>query len=162
MYCALFDTTQSNIKRICLFVEAAAAIIHHSSASLTMPMALVGIISIDRIVLDPILILCMQHLIILLTYFHKNMYILVQVLLEIWLEWTLFSNYEKTISNHWTLVLVASGLLLSHWMWFISGAVALFTERLDDDSKKRKVLKADEHDAIVLFTERFEEDGKGR
>ena len=86
------------------------------------------------------------------------MYILVQVLLEIWLEWTLFSNYENTISNHWTLVLVASGLLLSHWMWFISGAVALFMERLEDNSKKK--VKADEHDVVVLFTERFEEDGE--
>mmetsp|Transcript_8093 Transcript_8093/g.11597 ORF Transcript_8093/g.11597 Transcript_8093/m.11597 type:complete len:248 (-) Transcript_8093:81-824(-) len=134
MYCALYDRSLSNIKIICLFADSASAVVHHSSASLAIPMALVGITSIDRVVLDAILILCIQHMIVLMTYFRKCGYILLQVIVEIWFEWTIFLNYEKTISNRWTLVMVVNGDLLSHWVWFLSGSVGLFTEL----SEKRK------------------------
>ncbi len=128
MYCVFFDSSLSRSRKFCHFVESVGTIIHHSSASLTVPMALIGVIAIDRSVLDVSLIICFQHLIVLLKYFQNGLYVFLEILLEVWLDWTILSNYEYYISQHWTLAVVANGLLFSHWLWFISGSVTFLID----------------------------------
>jgi len=125
MYCALFDTAIGVEERVHLSIEAAGALIHHSAAALALCMFLTGTITPNRSIYDPTLVLCAQHWFVLLRYFHNTLYLSVEILLEVWFEWTVFSSFEQYTSNHWTLELAAAGLLFAHWIWFLSGGVRL-------------------------------------
>ena len=146
MFCAFYDSSLSRTNKFCHFVESVGTIIHHSSGSLTFPMVLLGVIAIDRSVLDVSLIICFQHLIVLLKYFQNGLYVFLEILLEVWLEWTILSNYEKYISQHWTLAVVANGLLVSHWLWLISGSVTFLMDFGEPNEGKDVSLTSSEID----------------
>ena len=142
MYCALFDTHVDKIKRISLALDSTGNIVHHSAASLVICMLVTGSMTPDRFVFDPILILCIQHWFVLLHDYHKLLYMVIQVLLEIWFEWTVLSNFEHYASNHWTAEVAASWMLLAHWMWLVSASLSLVTMK----SKTRELKKFDEEE----------------
>ena len=104
-------------------VNAFGTVAHHSYVLLLICMVLVGAADPHHRVIDPILILCMQHLFVLLSQIHMNMYIFIETVLEILLEWSILSNYENCVWNHWTVALSASIMLFAHWLYFT--AVAL-------------------------------------
>jgi len=151
MYCALFDTKLGVIERGCLFIEATGTMIHHSSGSLVICMLITGTMTPDRSICAPILVLCVQHWFVLLRYFHKNLYILVEVILEVLFEWTVFSNFERYSSNHWTAAVAAAGMLLAHWMWFTSGTVVLVSSNIKE---QKNMVYTKERSSSRLFSGR--------
>ena len=114
-------------KAFCLTLDSIGTLLHHSAASLLICMLLSGTLFADRYIIDPILILCIQHWLILVpqiftSLFERRIYDSVQFFLEIWFEWTVFSNLEH---YHWTAQLAAIEMVVAHWIWFVSGAVTL-------------------------------------
>ena len=88
-------------------------------------MLLIGVVDQQQFIIDPILILCVQHLFVLYRHANKNIYILIEIVLEAWFEWSILSNYENIVRNHWTVVLATSVMLFAHWMYFAAGGLSL-------------------------------------
>ena len=114
-------------KAFCLALDSVGTLLHHSAASLLICMLLSGTLVADRYVIDPILILCIQHWLILVPQiftrvFERRTYDFFQICLEVWFEWTVFSNFEH---YHWTAQLAAIEMVVAHWIWFVSGIVKM-------------------------------------
>lgn len=143
-YSALHDTSTSRAMRSVDSLNAVGTIIHHSSASLAVSALLangelsrvlllvyllllfllrrcystlsnIAVINPNRDVLQSILPLVMQHWFILLRYSHKMIYVLVETLLEIWFEWSLFSSLENVDNLHWIWGVLSISMVFAHW-----------------------------------------------
>jgi len=125
---ALFEAHASSIRRISNFLNGTGTILHHSAASLLVCMILPGVVKPTREVLDAPLILVTQHWFVLLKYVNKPAYIIVQLLLEIWFEWTVISNFEYYILEHWTVYLCAAVMLVAHWEYILSAGLSLIRD----------------------------------
>lgn len=111
-----------------LGLEAIGTLLHHSAASLVICMLVTGTLSSHRSIIDPILILCMQHWFVLLKHFNENLYVFIEWILEIWFQWSVFSNFELYSLNHWTAEVAALGMLIAHWLWIIAGGIDILKE----------------------------------
>lgn len=127
MYCALYNQNLSTQKRICLGLDSIGYLLHHSAASLAICMALTGNLSLDRYVVDILLILCIQHWFVLLTRYNKILYIAVELVLEVWYQWTNWSNFEQFAHNHWTAEVASLMMWLAHILWAISSLKEMFS-----------------------------------
>jgi len=109
-------------------------------------MLLVGVAKPEQSVFDSILILCIQHVFVMLRYFHKNIYIIIQTVLEAWFEWSVLSNYESFLNNHWTIALAASVMLFAHWLYFAAAMLSLVgtSPEPESASKYLKLVKETE------------------
>ena len=121
MYIAMYDDSLTISGRVCHALNAFVLVAHHSASSLLICMLLVGVVDPQQFIIDPILILCVQHLFVLCRHANKNIYILIEIVLEAWFEWSILSNYENIVRNHWTVVLATSVMLFAHWMNFAAG-----------------------------------------
>ena len=61
MYVALFDTTTSKTNQFSHFFDAIGLIFHHAAASLAICILVTGVAMPDESILDPIIIMCLQH-----------------------------------------------------------------------------------------------------
>ena len=52
--------------------------------------------------------------------YQKRLYGFIQLGLEIWFEWIVFSDLEHM---HWTAQVAGLEMVVAHWMWFVSGLV---------------------------------------
>jgi len=105
--------------------NATGLLIHHSAATMPIVLMLTGAATLDRCIIDPILILCLQHSFSLIRYVSVSAHCLLELFLEVWFEWTVFSEFMALRSVHWGLALAAALMLLCHWMFLFSGAVEL-------------------------------------
>ena len=128
LYVALFDTSIDHKHRICHFYDAFGLILHHISASLIICVLVTGLARPEESLLDPIVILCMQHSFILMRYHFQKVYIGVLVPLEIWFQWTVICNIEHYVFNHWTCVVAAIGMIYAHCIWFWVGVYKSVTK----------------------------------
>jgi phage shock protein PspC (stress-responsive transcriptional regulator) len=161
MYAALYMTDTQKEGRyhwISQFLNSVGLITHHAACGMCVSMMLNSVITPDRHIIGPALLLLMQHWFALLKYACFPMYVVLQLFLEFWFEWALFSEFQFWIANHWTAGLVAGTMLMAHWMLFLAGALVLvlkmkkFEGTTTPTSTER--LSLDE-EAIVLF-ERIE------
>ena len=117
MYCAIYSKQFTRREALCLALDAIGTLLHHSAASLVICMLLSGSITAERSVVDPILILCIQHWIVLVPqiftgmYQNKRLYRLIQLGLQIWFEWIVFSNVEHL---HWTAQVAGLEMAVEH------------------------------------------------
>ena len=140
MYVAIYDKTQSKAARLSHAIDAFGLSAHHSAASLLICMLLVGVAKPEQSVFDCILILCIQHLFVMLRYFNKKVYIVIETVLEAWFEWSVLSNYESFLNNHWTVALAASVMLFAHWLYFAAGMLSLVGTPPESVSKNSSKL----------------------
>ena len=67
----------------------------------------------------------------------------VEILLELWFEWTVLSSLEVVHKKHWVSGIVATSMLVSHWLYFIAGGLGLYFEKSDtaqsDDPALRRL-----------------------
>ena len=129
MYCAIYSKQFTRCEAFCLALDAIGTLLHHSAASLVICMLLSGSITAERSVVDPILILCIQHWIVLVPQiftglYQKRLYGFIQLGLEIWFEWTVFSNLEHM---HWTAQVAGLEMSVAHLIWFVSGLASTST-----------------------------------
>ena len=82
-----------------------------------------------RDVVAVILPLLMQHWFVLLKYTHKRVYIVIEVLIEVWWEWTAFLTLEAISKLHWVggvillSMLFAHVSLFKHWFRHMVGTI---------------------------------------
>lgn len=125
LYCAVHDTFLSKSQRLILGLEAIGTLLHHSAASLVICMLVTGTLSSHRSIFEPILVLCIQHWFVLLKHLHQNLYVCIEFVLDIWFQWSVFSNFELYSSNHWTAEVAALGMLIAHWLWILAGGIGI-------------------------------------
>ena len=147
MYSAIYDFTLSKTQRLAHALDSIGLCIHHAASSLVICMLLAGVARPDRSVYDPILVLSIQHLFVLLKYWHQTLYICIEFLLEIWFEWTVLSNFELYGANHWTMELAALSMLVAHWIYLFAAGMTLFVQSKswtsgmpESRGRKKKVL----------------------
>ena len=116
--------------RISDFFDGAGNLLHHSSASLVICILVTGVIRPTRHVVDPIIVLVVQHWFVLLKYVHFKTYLAIELILELWFEWSIFSQYETYMyAQHWTAPLAAGVMLVSHWMYLVAAGIRLVAGR---------------------------------
>jgi hypothetical protein len=120
---------------ISAFLNSVGLITHHSACAFFVGMMLNFVITPDRYIIGPVLLLLMQHWFALLKYVSFPVYVGMQLFLEFWFEWTLLSGYQFIIANHWTAALAFGTMLVAHWMIFLAGALelALGKKYVDED-----------------------------
>jgi phage shock protein PspC (stress-responsive transcriptional regulator) len=137
MHAALYMTDTQKEGRyhwISQFLNSVGLITHHAACGMYVSMMLTSVITPDRHIMGPALLLLMQHWFALLKYACFPMYVVLQLFLEFWFEWALLSEFQFWIANHWTAGLVAGTMLMAHWMLFLAGALALvLTETVEAD-----------------------------
>ena len=125
MHLALHSVKASRMFRVADFINAVGTIAHHGAASLLMCMLLSDVVPPARQVLNPCLILVAQHWFVLLRYVSIPLYFGIVFLLEIWFEWTIFSDFQYYISLHWTASQAASVMLAAHWMYLSTALLGI-------------------------------------
>lgn len=130
MYSALYVDTHTTLARVGDFIDSVGTGLHHASASLLICVLVGGVIKPSRHILDPIVVLVIQHWFVLLQHVHRPAYILIELLLEIWFEWSVLSQFEVyTYKLHWTVPLAAAAMLVAHWLYVIAACIGLFADR---------------------------------
>uniref|UniRef100_A0A7S2YTA9 Uncharacterized protein n=1 Tax=Entomoneis paludosa TaxID=265537 RepID=A0A7S2YTA9_9STRA len=124
---------QKNTKRVLPFhsclenlLNGLGVVIHHASASSIIAFVVVGVVTPDRSVMDPIFILFLQHCFVMLRYIHKPIYISVCLFLEVFFEWAVISHMEALCINHWTAAMAGVTMLFAHWLFVLAGALNVF------------------------------------
>ena len=105
-------------------------IFHHATASLLICLLVTGVAKPDPSVLDPILILCMQHAVSLVRYWSWAVYASILLLLEVWFQWTTMACMELYVENHWTVVVCAVGMMFAHLIWMFTAAYKMFSRMM--------------------------------
>lgn len=91
-----------SVGRICDFLNGSGLVAHHGAASMLICMILAGAIVADDHVVSCILLLLMQHWFVLVSHVSPTVYIILELTLELWFEWTIISEFQHLASNHWT------------------------------------------------------------
>jgi hypothetical protein len=115
-------------------------------------MILAGAVTPDDHVVSCILLLLMQHWFVLVRHISNTLYIILELTLELWFEWTIISEFQNLASNHWTasckfpfllfvtshhscislsssvfFFTVAAGVMLvAHWEYLLAAGIDLF------------------------------------
>ena len=122
VYLGLFGTTKSKMSRIADMMNGIGTIIHHSAAVTILSMLVVGVIPPSRFVYNTCLILVMQHWCVLLSYINKPLYLAIELVLEYFFEWGIFSDFQQIYHLHWTAALGAGVMIFAHWL-FVAAAI---------------------------------------
>lgn len=109
------------------FLNAVGLVVHHGAASLLICMLLVDVIPAGRRVVEPILILLMQHWFVLLRYVNRILYTILVLTLEVVFQWVVISNFQYLISLHWTAALSGSTMYAAHWIYLIAAGIDMIT-----------------------------------
>jgi len=129
------------------WLSGLGTILHHSSAILVISMLVNGAIKPDRFVMDPILILVVQHWFVMLKYIHEPAYIVIECILEVWFEWSLISQLEVYVYHSaWLLPTAALGMLVAHWFYLSSGFIGLIKHHHPKEEGRRQTIAI--HEAL--------------
>jgi hypothetical protein len=104
------------------FLKSVGLLTHHAAGSMIVSMLLNFVITPDRHIIGLSLILLMQHWFALVKYVSYPMYVVLILFLEFWFEWTVLSEYQFILANHWTNGLGVGTMLLAHWMFLSATA----------------------------------------
>jgi len=127
LYSGLFDKSNNASRRLIDMLEGFGIVIHHSSSALYITMLLVRIIPSTRSTIEVVVPLLVQHWFVLLRYRYRYAYIVVEMVLEVWFEWTILSLLEMLHKDHWVAGVIAIVMLFAHWLYFISGVLSFCT-----------------------------------
>ena len=137
MYTALFDSSLPKEIRVCCFFDAVGFVWHHTSVSLGMCVLLTGMGRMDQSILEPLLLIAVQHGFSLLRYWHKTSYTVIVFLLEIFVQWSIFSNIESYVAKvHWAMAMAFLGIAFTHWLTLCSSTFILVKDSLAIESWK--------------------------
>ena len=129
LHTALYDKYSSSLVRMVNLFSGVGTVIHHSAAALYVATVITGLLPPNRFVLQVTVPLMMQHWFVLLRYNYNKVYVVLVTIVEVWFEWTaltLISYFQKL---HWAGGFIGCGMLLSHWLYYIAGALSLFVAK---------------------------------
>lgn len=129
LYSGLFDESLNVGLRWKEMLDGIGTVTHHSSAALYITMVLVQIIPSTRSTIEVVIPVLVQHWFVLLRYRYRHVYMAVEILLEVWFEWTVLSLLEEVHKEHWVAGIVAASMLVSHWMYFIAGGLGVYLDK---------------------------------
>lgn len=109
-------------------------VIHHSAANMIVCMILAGVIPPSRYVLNCTLPLVMQHWVVLLSYCDFGLFAGIELVLEYYFEWIIFSNFAEIYNLHWVAALGASVMVFSHWLFLGGGLLEILGSREEADT----------------------------
>jgi len=116
------------------YMDGIGTLMHHSSAIFIITSLQMHYLQFDTVVITLLLPPILQHVGVKIKYFHKNAYIVITLMLEVWFQVEVFSLLGYVPKK---AVRIATCLLvLSHWLYFLSGLLSMFLEREipeDDD-----------------------------
>lgn len=122
LYHGLFSRA-NKLARAADLINGIGILIHHGAAGLVICMTVVGVISPTRYALNCILILVMQHWFVLLSYWNRSAYAAVEVFLEYYFEWIIFSNFAEIYNLHWVAAVAAGVMIFAHWLFLLGALV---------------------------------------
>ena len=129
LHTAMYDKDSSSLVRMVNLFSGVGTVIHHSAAALYVAAVVTTLLPPNRFVLQVTVPLMMQHWFVLLRYNYKLVYVVLVTIVEVWFEWTaltLISYFQKL---HWAGGFIGCGMLLSHWLYYIAGALSLFVAK---------------------------------
>jgi hypothetical protein len=103
------------------FLKPVGLLTHHAAGSMIVSMLLNFVITPDRYIIGLSLILLMQHWFALVKYVSYPIYV-VLILFPFWFEWTVLSENQFILANHWTNGLGLGAMLIAHWMFLLATA----------------------------------------
>lgn len=126
LYSALYNDQHTHkVGRVADFLNGAGTALHHSISAFLLAAFLAGVVAPTRSIMGPISIVIMQHWFALLRYVSPNLYMAVELALEAWFEWSIFSTFHENAMNHWISALVSSVMLFAHWLYLLAGFLEL-------------------------------------
>jgi uncharacterized protein YjeT (DUF2065 family) len=154
MYTALYQQSKSTLARIGDFLNSTGTVLHHSSAILLITLLLSGVVPPSRHIVAPILLLTMQHWFVLVKYMNFWAYAALEIVLEIWFEWVLLSEFQYLHSVHWTLLVAGLGMLVAHWIYLAAATLELLALQSgrDWDTPKKDEMFLDDITTAVEAT----------
>ena len=81
--------------RACELCNGFGTLLHHSAATFIISMLVVGVFPPSRYILNPIVILVMQHWVALLKYVSVPLYSAIELILEYYFEWVIFCELPE-------------------------------------------------------------------
>lgn len=136
---ALWAPRLSPLTRIAEFANGLGTLVHHGAASILIVMLLMGVIFPTRVVVTPILFLVMQHWFVLLTYVDKNVYVVLELLLEVGFQWSVFSVLEQCVALHWTSGIACFTMLMAHDLYLFAAVIELYQEHFVGPSRTKNL-----------------------
>jgi hypothetical protein len=131
----------SFLGRISDFLNGSGTAVHHGATALGICMIVAGVITPDRWIMDPCLVLVMQHWFVLLRHVNHLGYIFIELFFEAWFEWLVITSLQHYIADHWTVALTAATMLVAHWQYLLAAGLDLVrpsaAEKPQEVSKRR-------------------------
>lgn len=145
--------------RACDLCNGFGTLLHHSAATFIISMLVVGVFPPSRYILNPIVILVMQHWVALLKYVSVPLYSAIELILEYYFEWVIFcelpeysesyfysssqvlisylllftGDWAKIYNLHWTAAVGASVMLFAHWLYLSASVFAMLTPNSNEE-----------------------------
>lgn len=124
----------------CDVLNALGTFSHHSSASLFICTIIAGLTPMTREVAAGVMPTVVQHLVVPMKYKCLPLYACLQIVIEAWFEWEVFSCFEKLYGNHGMprsahmpyadmdplTGRAVTGMLVAHWFYWIAALVSGF------------------------------------
>jgi hypothetical protein len=127
IYVSSDTTMRGRCRRLANFLNAVGLAVHHSASALLICMLLALVATPDRHVAGTIQFLVMQHWFVLVKYAYFPLYVVLELTLEVFFEWAVLSNLQYLNSNHWTVAMAASSMLMAHWIFLLTAGLDLLT-----------------------------------
>jgi hypothetical protein len=147
MYSALYSNNKHSFRteRVVNFLNGCGTAVHHSGSSLFISVFLAGVRKPSPAEIGPVLIAVMQHWFVLLRYVNKKLYMAIELVLEVWFEWSIFSNFHENATNHWLFALGSSVLIAAHWMYLLAAFLELIGGgTVEDETSENPITSNDE------------------
>jgi len=121
------------LKWIANFCNGIGTVMHHSASAMLVVMLHKKFLILNQPLACAIMPLVMQHWFVLLKYRSLVAYAIIELTLEFFWEWEIFSNLQTFTGSSpfaWTTCLA---MLLAHWMYWIGAILSLVVGLVDPD-----------------------------
>jgi hypothetical protein len=144
MHSALYSNNHSLCGgRVPNFLNGCGTAVHHSGSALYISVFLAGVAKPSPAEIGPVLIALMQHWFVLLRYVNKTLYMAIELVLEVWFEWSIFSNFHENATNHWIFALGSSVMIAAHWMYLLAAFLELISSDTVEDETSENPVTSD-------------------
>jgi hypothetical protein len=123
-------------------------LLHHSSSCLLISCLHSGIVPITESILSCLLPLLMQHWFVIMKYHNKGVYTVIELLLEAFFEWEVFSNLQNLYGADWMVGLSACVMIFAHWLYLLSAVFDMIHAKVAPASSSDEVDKNASQDTV--------------
>ena len=133
-YDGFFDVKASRLLRTADILNGLGTIMHHTIVVWYVAMQLGGVFGVDRYILTTATVPLMQHWFPLVAYANTNLYAVIQISLEVYFEWSVFSYMDHFYNYHGLALAIVPGVLVvAHWFYLAAAVIELIAPELVED-----------------------------